>query len=131
MPIHPAEEATLRAFVVPAKRDRLLTLLGSDKRRKDATRALDHFRSWDPRWVQTVNSSANVLTVLQRAGGPATCHVISGDLAVDGQEMSLADAVNAAESYSFASVLCCRPGELAFFFDEIAAPRNRWLLRRS
>jgi len=27
-------------------------------------------------------------------------------------------------------VLCCVPGELAFFFDEMAAPRNRVLLRR-
>jgi hypothetical protein len=36
MALHPTEEATLRAFVVPAKRDRLLALFGSAKRRKQA-----------------------------------------------------------------------------------------------
>ena len=37
----------------------------------------------------------------------------------------------ANQAHSFASVLCCVPGTLAFFFDEVAAPRNRMLLRRS
>jgi hypothetical protein len=130
MAIHPAEAATLRAFVLPARRDRLMALFGSAKRRKDGTDALNHFKGWDPRWVCPLSSSSDVVGRLRAAGAPAVCHVISGDTGLDGRDMPLADAVRAAEAYSFASVLCCRPGELAFFFDEIYAPRNRWLLRR-
>jgi hypothetical protein len=47
MALHPAEEATLRTFVVAAKRDRLLTLFGSPKSRKQALDALNHFADWD------------------------------------------------------------------------------------
>lgn len=130
MPLHPIEEATIRAFVAPAKRDRLLTLFGSAKRRRQACAALNHFMDWEPRWVQPLASSGGVLAALREAGAPAECHVISDAPDLDGRDLPLADAVEAAEDHSFASVLCCLPGELACFFDEIAAPRNRILLRR-
>jgi hypothetical protein len=130
MPVHPAEEATLRAFVVPAKRDRLIALLGSAKRRKRALDTLNHFTGWDPRWAEPISSSTDVLAVLRKAGAPPNCHVISGDNGLDGRDAPLAEAVSAAERYWFASILCCVPGELAVFFDETAAPRTRVLLRR-
>ncbi|HSS49759.1 MAG TPA: hypothetical protein VLX28_12520 [Thermoanaerobaculia bacterium] len=130
MPLHPAEEATIRAFVAPAKRDRLLALFGSSKRRKQACSTLNHFKDWDPRWVQALGSSDSVLAALREAGAPAECRVISDDPDLDGRDLPLTEAVEAAESYSFASVLCCLPGELGCFFDEIAAPRRRILLRR-
>ena len=50
---------------------------------------------------------------------------------LDGRDMPLEEAGSACESFSFASVLCCVPSELAFFFGDVAAPRNRLLLRRS
>jgi hypothetical protein len=131
MALHPAEEAMIRAFVVPAKRDRMLMLLSSAKRRRDARAALNHFNGWDPRCVEELSSAANVLAALRRAGAPAECHVISDDLSLDGRDMPLAEAVEAVESYSFASILCCVPGELACFFDEVNTPRDRILLRRS
>src|SRR5262245_36159220 len=49
--LHPAEEATLRTFVVSAKRDRWLALFGSPKRRKQARDALNHFADWDARYA--------------------------------------------------------------------------------
>jgi len=130
MALHPAEEATLRTFVVAAKRDRLLTLFGSPKRRRQARDSLNHFADWDARFAQPVDSSADVLVLLREAGAPPECHVMSDSLELDGRDMPLGEAVSACEGYSFASVLCCVPGELAFFFDEISAPRNRVLLRR-
>lgn len=130
MALHPAEEATVRAFVVPAKRDRLLTLLGSPKRRPQACDSLNHFADWEARFAQRVESSADALVVLRKAGAPAQCHVISNAPDLDGRDMPLDDAVSACEGYPFASVLCCLPGKLAFFVDEVAAPRNRVLLLR-
>lgn len=128
MALHPAEEATLRTFVVAAKRDRLLTLFGSSRRRKQARDALNHFAGWDERFAQLLDSSADVLALLRNAGAPSQCHVISDAPELDGRNMPLDEAVSACEGYSFASVLCCVPGKLAFFFDEVAAPRNRVLL---
>jgi hypothetical protein len=130
MTLHPTEEATLRTFVVVAKRERLLTLFGSSKRRKQARDALNHFAAWDERYAESVESSADVLAVLLNAGAPSECHVMSDSSELDGRDMPLDEAVSACEAYSFASVLCCVPGKLAFFFDEVAASRNRVLLRR-
>src|SRR5688500_1352501 len=130
MRLHPAEEATIRAFVRSARRDRMLALLADPKKRPKVLNALNHFHDWDPRWVQPVASGADVLEILRRAGAPDTCHVISDAGELDGRDMPLADAVDAATVFDFASILCCVPGELAFFFDEAAAPRPMALLRR-
>lgn len=130
MALHPSEEATLRRFVVAANRDRLLALFGSPKHRKRALDALNHFAGWDERFAEPVDASADALAVLRKAGAPSQCHVMSGAAELDGLDMSLEEAVGACEGYLFASVMCCLPGKLAFFFDEVAAPRNRLLLRR-
>jgi hypothetical protein len=42
---------------------------------------------------------------------------------LDGHDMALDAAVSACEGDWLASVLCCVPGELAFFFDEVGARR--------
>ena len=131
MALHPAEEATLRTFVVAAKRDRLLTLFASSNRRKQARDALNHFADWNGRLAQLVDSSADVLALLRKSGAPSECHVMSDSPELDGRDMRLDEAVSACESHSFASVLCCVPGQLALFFDEVAAPRNRVLLWRA
>jgi hypothetical protein len=128
--LHPAEEATLLTFVVSSKRERLLTLFDNPKRRKKARDALNHFADWDARFAQPVDSSVDVLALLRKAGAPSECHVMSDSPELDGRDMPLAEAVRACECYSFASILCCVPDELAFYFDEVEAPRNRILLRR-
>jgi hypothetical protein len=130
VPLHPAEEATLRSFAIPAKRDRLLALFGTPGRRTQAREALNHFAGWDPRSAQPVDSSADVLALLLEAGAPSECHVISGSSDLDGRDIPLDEAVTTCEGYSVASLLCCVPGELAFHLDEVRAPRNRVLLRR-
>lgn len=83
MPLHPAEETTLRAFVVAAKRDRMLMLFGSAKRRRQACSALNHFADWDPRYVHEVPSSANVVAILiEKVPGTffvSGCHYVAGE----------------------------------------------------
>ena len=130
MSLHPSEEAILKTFVVPAKRDRLLSLFRSPKRRQQARNALNYFAAWDDRFAQLIDSSADVLAILREAGAPSVCHVMSDSSELDGRDMALNEAVSACEAYSFASVLCCVPRKLAFFFDEVTVPRNRVLLRR-
>lgn len=129
--LHPAEEATIRAFVVAAKRERLLALLANTKRRAEACETLNHFADWDARYTVPVDASADVLALLRKFGAPPVCHVVSDSPELDGRDMPLSEAVRACEDWSFASVLCCVPGGLAFYFDEVAAPRERLLLRRA
>jgi hypothetical protein len=130
MALHAAEEATLRAFLVPGKRDRFLTLLGNATHRKKVLNDFNHFEGWDARCAQGMRSSTHVLATLRKAGAPDACYIISNDEALDGADLPLAKAIAAAELYDFASILCCIPGQLGFFFDEIYAPRVRLLLRR-
>ena len=129
--IHPAEEATIRAFVIASKRERLLSIFSSAKRRKNATELLNHFGDWDMRYARPISGSGDVLAVLVEAGAGEECHVISDDPRLDGRTLNLVDAIDAAEIYPFATVLCCVPGKLAVFFDEASAPRNRLLLKRA
>jgi hypothetical protein len=58
--LHPHEEATIRAFVAPRKRDRFLQLLANPKRRGRALNELDHFTGWDERYVEALPSTANI-----------------------------------------------------------------------
>ena len=103
MALHPAEEATLRAFVAAAKRERLLAMFGSAKRREEACDALNHFAGWDGRFAQHVKPSTDVLALLRNAGAPAECHVISDSPELDGRDMPLEEAVAACEAFPFAS----------------------------
>ena len=128
--MHLIEESTIRAFVVAGQRERLLTLLASTRRRREATNLLNHFRGWDSRYAQMIATSADVAALLVAAGAEKECRLVSDDPKLDGQSLPVVEAVEAAEMNSFASVLCCVPGKLAFFFDEVAAPRNRLLLKR-
>jgi hypothetical protein len=130
MALHPIEEATLRAFVLRPARERLLVLFRIRKRRTQALDALNHFSQWDSRYAEAFASVSDLESLLQRAGPMDSCHVMSGNDELDGRKMPLADAIDACESHSFASLICCIPGELAIFFDEVAVPRRRLLLRR-
>jgi hypothetical protein len=87
MGLHPAEEATIRAFVLPTKQERLLGQLVNPKRRKHALDAFDHFRGWDPRCAHPLPSSSAVVGSLRAAGAPNECHVISDDPALDGRDL--------------------------------------------
>ena len=130
MALHPHEDATIRAFVAPHRRDRLLQQLASPKGRKRVLDKLNHFSAWDTRYARSVPSSTDILALLNAAGAPAACHVISDDPELDGRDLPLADAIARAEGFDFASILCCDPGRLAFFFDEARVDRPRILLSR-
>jgi hypothetical protein len=131
MQLDPDEDATIRAFVAPAKRARFLELLANPKRRGRGLGEFNHFTGWDARHVHAVKSSADVEPVLRAAGAPEMCHVISNDARIDGRDLPLREAVSRAEDFDSASILCCDPGRVAFFFDEARVDRLRLLLRRA
>lgn len=130
MALHPFEEATIRAFAVPPRQDRLLFLLSHPKRRHEVLDSLNHFKYWDARFARPLDSCADALCQLVEAGAPSECHIMSDQSDLDRRDMPLEEAIAACEDGHFASVLCCVPGFLAFFIDESAAPRSRVLLQR-
>jgi hypothetical protein len=112
----------------------MLALFGSPKRRKKATDALNHFSGWDGRYVRELPptvDTAQTIALLKKAGALQNCRVISDNAHLDGLEIAIEKAIALAESASFASLVCCNPGKLAIFFDEMQQPRIRLLLMRA
>ena len=129
MAIHPIEEATVRAFIIPAKRDRYASLLGNAKKRAAFLDGLNHCRDFDARYVTALPSTTDVPALLRSHGAAATCRVISDDREIDGREMLIEDAVRDAEASGLGSLLCCVPGRLAYYIGESGG--QRFLLRRN
>ena len=83
------EEALVRAFVAKKKQARMIELLASRKRRRDATATLDHFRDLDSRFIVQLppdeQRSEAIARALALRGAGETCYVISADSTVDGR----------------------------------------------
>lgn len=124
------EVDTIRAFVVPAKRDRYVAFLTNQKRRKEFSRDLAHWNDFDPRWiVRIVPSSQNpkgIGETLKKHGAPDVCQAISELEELDGREIRLADALQRIVGYQMGTILCCIPGRLAYFENE----DTRFILQR-
>ena len=72
---------------------------------------LDQYvQDYRPSGKRDAHVPAIVQEMTQR-GAPASCHVISEDAEVDGQVLTLLDAVDATLGWS-AALLICVPGEL-------------------
>jgi len=125
--MHPDEAATIAAFIAPSSRARWLAKLASAQRRSFLDR-LNHCPDLDERHAGPLPSCADVVAVLRSHGAPASCRVISDNVAIDGRELPLNRAVEEAESAGFGTIICCVPGRLAYFYDERGL--RRFLLER-
>jgi hypothetical protein len=126
--MHPHEEATIRAFVVPARRPRWLDSLAEERRRASFLDRLNHCRDIDQRYATTLPSNVDVLARLKARGAPAICYVLSATAALDGRELPLVDAVAESERCGWGTIISCLPGRLAYYYDE--SGERRLLLER-
>lgn len=122
------EHATIQAFFLPSKRERYLTLFGKPKRRAQSRDGLNHLRHLDRRFTTPIASSSDVASVLRSHGAPATCRMISADPDLDGKDMPLGEAIDEVESRLQGTIICCIPGQLAYYYGE--SGEERLLLRR-
>lgn len=120
--MHPHEEAFVRAFIAPARRSRWLEFLASQRRPAFLDR-LNHCRDFDPRYVAPLASGVSVASLLKARGAPDTCYVLSANCELDGREMPLVEALNAAEVGGWGTIVSCVPGRLAYFHDECGERR--------
>ena len=129
MAIDATEDATVRAFIVPSKRDRYATLLGNPRKRASFLDGLNHCRDFDAKYATALASTADVPALLRSHGASETCRVISDYREIDGREMPIDDAVRQAEASGMGTLLCCVPGRLAYYVGEFG--EHRLLLRRN
>jgi hypothetical protein len=132
MPLPPAEDLTIRAFIVRERRDRFLELLASSKHRKKITDSLAHPNpAWfDSRYVRQIPSSQSsnvgIGNLLRAKGAGPTCWVICEDKHIDGREIELNEMLNHIVGREIGTILCCIPGKLAFVESE----DGRFILER-
>lgn len=124
MPLAPAEDLTIRAFIVRERRERFLELLASPKHRNKITDSLAHPNpAWfDSRYVRQIlpsqSHSAPLTTLLRAKGALRTCWVISEDGNLDAKEMELAAVLKEVVGSEMGAILCCVPGKLAYVESE-------------
>lgn len=126
------ETAFIRAFVVPSKRERLDRFLRGPRRRGEALATLDHSRDLDERFrveIAPSNQHADAIArLLTERGAPSVCHLISGDRALDGRDLSRAEAIRRIVGSGEGTFVSCIPGRLGYFEGE--SPGDRCILER-
>lgn len=126
------EEEFVKAFIVPSKRARYLSLLESSKGRLKLIQGLDHLNDLDLRYAKLIpagqQSINNIEMILNQHKAPAFCHVMSSNSEIDNQNMSLHKALEKTVGQGMGTVISCIPGKLAYFEGE--EPNERYILER-
>jgi hypothetical protein len=124
------ETALVNAFVLPERRARLAELLQTRRGRQKVLATLYHFRALDTRFaisIPTANHTPSAIRELLAArGAPTSCHVISTNRELDGQDVDLGIALAGIVGTGDGSLLSCIPGRLGYFEDE----SSRFILAR-
>jgi hypothetical protein len=124
------EEELVKAFFVPAKRERYLEIIAKQTKRRKFLRELGHFKDLDPRYSFTlpkgVHTPEEIAAFLQKKGALQLCSVTSEYSQLDGKEMPLVEALREVVGRQIGTFLSCAPGRLAYFENE----DGRWILER-
>lgn len=114
------EEAFVAAFIVPEKRERYAAFLANAKRRCEITDRFCHFFDFVPSCAAKTGTrlAADLVQLLRRRGAGDTAHVIGGRKEIDGVDLPLAQAIDAALADPSGVVVSCLPGRLALLIQE-------------
>ncbi len=119
--LNPHEEEFARAFIVPDKRTRYLSLLESERGRKKLLNGLNHCRDLDPRFAKVIpsnqQSAQSIEMLLKRKGAPDCCHVMSDNPDIDSREMPRSEALLEIAGMDAGALVSCIAGKLALFRD--------------
>jgi hypothetical protein len=87
------EEAVIRAFILPNKREMYLEFLTSRMRRAKFIAELAHFKHLDPKFASSIPANqknpVSLHELLVAKGAGPKCWVISENRDLDGREMDL------------------------------------------
>ncbi len=131
MNIH--EEMFAHHFIKPAKRERYLALLQSEKGRSKLAHGLNHCGDLDMRYATLIpkeqQSPGFVLNLLKQKGAPELCHVMSSNYEIDEQDIPLLEALEKTMGWGSGTFISCIPGKLAYF--EYEDQGERYILERN
>jgi len=121
-----------REFIIPEKRDRYLSLIGSVKGRKKVLAGFHHIRDLDERYAKLIasnqQSADSIYRVLKQKGAPDVCYIMSDDSDIDQKEMTLREAISKVNGSNFGTLVSCIAGKLAYFETEEMS--GRYILER-
>jgi hypothetical protein len=124
------EEALIRAFILPTRRERYLEALTRPKKRAKFRHKLGHFNALNPKFVLNILPSqqtpSSISQLLRAKGAGTKCWVISESTELDGRELDLEMVLEATIGRSMGTFVSCIPGKLAYFENE----DGRWILER-
>lgn len=116
------EELFIESFVDPIKRERYLSFLTNNKRRKKLLDVLDHFRDLNKTKAIAIppnqQNTIDILHLLQRKGAPEDCHVISTCSDLDGKGLPLVEALEQIVGSGYGSYISCNAGKLGYYEGE-------------
>jgi hypothetical protein len=124
------EEAVVRAFIEPSRRERYLEYLSTPKRRRKFISELAHFKALDPECLVRIppnqQHASTLAELLATKGAGSLCWVISENSELDAREMDLREALKQTVGREMGTILSCIPGRLGYFEDEDV----RYILQR-
>jgi hypothetical protein len=138
------EEAIIRAFIAPDRREQYLARLRSPKtRQKFMARHFHHMVDLDERYAKKLDPGMPLVEwekrsgahldkiedLLRSRGAPSRCHVMSASSNLDGQEVDLRAALEDVVGHNDGTFISCIPGRLAYFEGE--GSNERYVLQRS
>ncbi len=111
----------------PRIKERCMCLFKSLKSRKKFIQKLPHHNVFNDRYKHKIESSKdtveNILATLRSKKAPDTCYVISADPELDRKIMTLEDALHKIHCYTMGSIICCIPGKLLYYEEEMIGDR--------
>lgn len=130
MNIH--EEMFARAFIIPEKQDRYVTLIGSVNGRKKILNGFHHIHDLDKRYAKLFSSNEqsgeSIFRLMKQKGAPDMCYIMSDDSDIDKKEMPLQEALSKVYGSNYGTLVSCIAGKLAYFETEDI--RVRYILER-
>lgn len=120
------ERAFISVFVVPEKRARYTEFLGNPKRRARITGRFGGFFDFVSSLAHRIprGTGSEIAPLLRARGAGDTAHVIGGRDEIDGHDLPLEDAIDAAVADPRGVVVSCIPGRLAPLYAGIPARRH-------
>ncbi len=124
MAVHEEEEAFVKRFVAVSKQDRYLFFLSKQKTRKKFLSELYHSLAIKGSLATEIlprDIGDACIERLQKLGSREQVYIISPYSRLDQQWLPLTEVVTKITASGSEAILCCLPGELAFFQSEDAA----------
>lgn len=118
------EEQFARAFIMPGKQERYLSMLASPQSRARLLAKFPHCKDLNMKYAALVpagQQNANAIAkLLANKGASDLCHVISADPDIDNREMPLDKALEETVGMNMGTFISCIPGKLGYFeFEDI------------